>query len=119
MSEESHGGVRLDVCAVCHGVWFDGGELDAYHAGEGSPGLRGVPDEGAHFRPTGDSAHVKCPRCESDILRTGVISKYKIMRCTTCRGMFIPLPDPRFRTSDVSVAESAVAAFRAIVAAIF
>ena len=72
MSEESRGGVRLDLCSVCFGVWFDGGELETYQAGEGSPRLNEVPSRRDHYRPTGDSAHVKCPRCEHDILRKGI-----------------------------------------------
>ena len=32
MTEETYGGVRLDVCRVCHGAWFDGGELEDFQA---------------------------------------------------------------------------------------
>lgn len=120
MTEESYAGVRLDVCSVCFGAWFDGGELEDYHRNGGSARLGGVPDSTAHFEPTGESAHRKCPRCESDILRTGRISKYEVVRCTTCRGLFLPLRDPRFESSgDTGLLRAAVGALETIVRALF
>lgn len=120
MTEETFGGVRLDVCRVCYGAWFDGGELEAYHRNGGSARLSGVPGPDATFEPTGESAHRKCPRCESDILRTGRISKYKVVRCTSCKGIFVPLPDPRFDSSGRSgILSAAVGALETIVKALF
>jgi Zn-finger nucleic acid-binding protein len=119
MSEESHGGVRLDLCNVCFGVWFDGGELESYHAGDGSSRLRGLPGSKARYEPTGDSAHVRCPRCERDILRTGVIARYQVMRCTSCRGLFLPLPNPHFKTAEKGIVESTIGVLEEIVGALF
>lgn len=120
MTEESFAGVRLDVCTVCYGAWFDGGELEDYHRNGGSARLSGTPDPTAGFEPTGESTHRKCPRCESDILRTGRISKYEVVRCTTCRGLFLPLSDPRFETSDdEGILSAAVGALETIVKALF
>jgi len=119
MSEESHGGVRLDLCSVCFGVWFDGGELQAYHASDGCADLRGVPRPDARYEPTGDSTHVKCPRCEHDILRTGVIAKFRVMRCTTCRGLFLPLPNQHFKTTEDGIIGSAIGVLQEIVSALF
>jgi Zn-finger nucleic acid-binding protein len=120
MSEEKRGGVRLDLCGVCFGVWFDGGELEEFQAGSGSVWLSGVPDKGTRFEPTGDSAHVRCPRCEGDILRTGKVSKYEVLRCTTCRGLFLPLSDPRYNTSKRNgILDSAIGALESIVGALF
>jgi len=119
MSEESHGGVRLDLCGVCFGAWFDGGELEAYQGGRGSPCLRGIPGTGECFEPTGGSTHVKCPRCEHDILRTGRISKHEVMRCTTCRGLFLSNANSRFKTSENGILESAIGILEEIVGALF
>lgn len=120
MNEESFAGVRLDVCTVCYGAWFDGGELEDYHRNGGSARLSGVPGPTARFEPTGESAHRRCPRCESDILRTGRVSKYEVMRCTTCRGLFLPLRDPRFQgTDDSGLLSTAVGALETIVKALF
>ncbi len=120
MTEEQHSGVRLDVCHACHGAWFDGGELEAYNSGDGSQQLNGVPGPGDRFTHTGQSTHIRCPRCESDILRTGRIRRYEVMRCTSCGGLFLPLPDPSSSHSEGSgLLESAVKAFEAIVAALF
>jgi Zn-finger nucleic acid-binding protein len=119
MSEESRGGVRLDLCGVCFGVWFDGGELEAFHAGGGSPRLSHLPKPDAHYEPTGCSAHVKCPRCEHDILRTGRISKHEVMRCTSCRGLFLPKANSRFMTSEGGILDSAIGVLEEIVGALF
>jgi Zn-finger nucleic acid-binding protein len=110
MTEEKRGGVRLDLCGVCFGVWFDGGELEAFHTGGGSARLSDVP---------GRSAHVKCPRCERDILRTGRISKHEVMRCTSCRGIFLPNANSRFKTSENSILDSAIGVLEEIVSALF
>ena len=119
MSEESRGGVRLDLCPVCFGVWFDGGELEAYQAGEGSSQLSDVPGRRDRYQPTGDSAHIKCPRCERDILRTGRIAKHPVMRCTSCRGLFLPNANSRYKSTPNGILDSAIGALEEIVGALF
>ena len=119
MSEESRGGVRLDLCSVCFGVWFDGGELETYQAGEGSPRLNDVPSRRDHYRPTGDSAHVRCPRCEHDILRTGRIGRHSVMRCTSCRGLFLPNANSGIKSTRNGILESAIGVLEEIVGALF
>lgn len=119
MSEENRGGVRLDLCGVCFGVWFDGGELEAFNAGEGSPSLSDIPGPNARYEPTGGSAHVRCPRCERDILRTGRISKHEVMRCTSCRGLFLPNANSRFKTTKKGILDSAIGVLEEIVGALF
>ena len=119
MSEENHRGVRLDICDVCFGVWFDGGELEAFQASDASSSLSEVPARGAHYEPTGRSAHVKCPRCEHDVLRTGKIAKHEVMRCTSCRGLFLPHANARFKASENSILDSAIGALEESVGALF
>ena len=120
MTEESYAGVNLDVCHVCHGAWFDGGEIEDFQRNGGSARLTGVPNSSSSYEPTGESAHTRCPRCESDILRTGRIEPYNVLRCTTCRGVFVPLPDPRFDTSEEKgLLDVAVGALETIVGALF
>jgi Zn-finger nucleic acid-binding protein len=120
MSEEEHGGVRLDLCEACPAAWFDGGELEAYQAGGGSERLAGVPAAGEHFEHDGESAHIRCPRCESDILRGGRIGRHRVLRCTSCRGLLLPLPDPGRRGAGRrSLVEAAVGALQSLAAALF
>ena len=120
MSEEAHGGIRLDLCPACSGAWFDGGELEAFQSSGGSDHLKGVPPSTQHFEHTGESVHVRCPRCQSDILRSGRIGRYRVMRCTSCRGLFLPLPDPRLQGSGRrSLVEAAVGALESVIAALF
>lgn len=119
MSEEQRGGLRLDLCGVCFGVWFDGGELEAYQTGDGSSRLNDVPGPKSTYRPTGDSAHVKCPRCEGDILRVGKIAKHRVLRCTSCRGLFLPDANSHFKTSKGGILDAAFGALEEIVGALF
>ena len=119
MSEETRGGVRVDLCGVCFGVWFDGGELEDLHARGGSQRLSGLPESSASYEPTGDSAHVRCPRCEGDILRIGRINKRKVMRCTSCRGLYLPMANSLFKASEDSILDSAVGFIEEIVGGLF
>jgi hypothetical protein len=42
------------------------------------------------------------------------------MRCTSCRGLFLPLPDPRSNSdNDKGLLETAVGALESIVGALF
>jgi Zn-finger nucleic acid-binding protein len=119
MSEETRGGVRLDLCGVCFGVWFDGGELEAFNEGGGSARLSEVPGPEARYEPTGESARVKCPRCERDILRTGRIAKHDVMRCTSCRGLFLPKVNSRIKPTENGILDSAIGVLEEIVGALF
>ena len=119
MSEATRGGVRLDLCGVCFGVWFDGGELEALNAGGGSSRLNDVPGRNCCFEPTGSSVHVKCPRCERDILRTGKIGKHAVMRCTSCKGLFLPNANTHFKTREIGILDSAIGVLEEIVSSLF
>ena len=94
MVQETHRGVVLDRCTGCHGVWFDRGELEVHNSARGATVLQAVSDLDPTFEPTGESTHVKCPRCEGDILRTGTVGRHCVMRCTMCGGLLLPWPDP-------------------------
>ena len=119
MSEETRGGVRVDLCSVCFGVWFDGGELEEMHDRGGSQRLNGVPDSSVGYQPTGESAHVKCPRCEGDILRIGKISKRAVLRCTSCRGVFLPTANSRYKSSEEGILDSAIGFIEEFVGSLF
>jgi Zn-finger nucleic acid-binding protein len=119
MSEESRSGVKLDLCPVCYGVWFDGGELEAVHAAGEGVRLNGIPKRGGRYEPTGDSAHIRCPRCEGDILRHGKIARHKVLRCTSCRGLFLPDANSHYKTSETGILDAAVGALEEIVGALF
>jgi len=120
MDEESHGGIQLDLCTRCPGVWFDGGELKAFQAGEGSPTIGTVPGPDSTFEPTGDSTHEKCPGCGHDILRRWTVRKRPVLRCTTCGGLFLPLIAPNHsQPPPDNVLAAAIHAFEEIVPWLF
>jgi Zn-finger nucleic acid-binding protein len=54
MSLESHGGLRLDVCRGCRGVWFDHAELEAIWGAAFAPRAVGPAGRGAEV--TADAA---------------------------------------------------------------
>lgn len=89
MEQQSYrGGVNVDKCLWCGGVWFDVGELEAYRA---SLPQRPSGDsiETANFERTTDSAGGLCPRCEGQPLVLGRASGIELGRCERCRGVHV------------------------------
>lgn len=116
MHLEEHRGVQLDVCPSCPGVWFDWGELEAYHDNGGDSALTGLPGPSARFEPTGESTGTGCPFCHQDILRTGRVGSHRVIRCTTCGGLFLPLVPES--DSHRGLLGAAIRSFREVVGAL-
>jgi len=61
MIEIEHGGVAVDRCSHCQGLWFDVGEADQLKLIEGSEQLDiGDPEQGWRYDTVGE---INCPRC--------------------------------------------------------
>ncbi len=98
MVRERHRGVETDVCASCPAIWFDGGELLAFHQGEG-PTIANVPGRDAAFVRRGVPSLVHCPRCAKRQLESAAVGDRTIMICPSCRGLFAPLPNPAVKAA--------------------
>jgi Zn-finger nucleic acid-binding protein len=70
------GGIELDRCTFCKGLWFDGGELEQVLKKPANPQL----DEGSTAR--------KCAACTTP-MRPAVLGGLRVETCTKCRGVFL------------------------------
>ncbi|MDD5090918.1 MAG: zf-TFIIB domain-containing protein [Candidatus Wallbacteria bacterium] len=91
MTEEDFGGVAVDVCSSCGGIWFDWMELrklDETREGMGSALKKALEQPVREKRTTGA---LKCPRCDAALK----CHKYQfnknvdIDECYACGGFFL------------------------------
>ena len=74
-------GVKVDVCAQCRGIWFDGGELDGSVA-VAAKELR-VPSGAASTRRV-------CPRCNEPLYASKYPQTLVIVdMCKQCNGLWL------------------------------
>lgn len=81
------GGITVDECLSCRGVWFDKNELDAYRAAVE------IQDRGTDqpvFRKKEQSENKVCPKCVSSSLVDGEVRHVMLSRCQQCYGYFVP-----------------------------
>jgi Zn-finger nucleic acid-binding protein len=87
--EEHH--LHLDRCPNGHGIWFDGGELEAYK--KKYPDTEKAPREETHqFQPLPGEAVKDCPRCRRKTLEAGRLYELNVHHCFTCHGVFLGQP---------------------------
>lgn len=70
------GGIELDRCSFCKGLWFDGGELEAVL----KKPARAQLDEGESARA--------CAKCRVP-MRPAVLGRLRVETCTNCHGVFL------------------------------
>jgi membrane associated rhomboid family serine protease/Zn-finger nucleic acid-binding protein len=84
MSVYDHQGVALDLCARCHGLWFDAGELGK---------LEDTPLETTALETSAAPGEggVICPRCQAPLTASRVIGGGDLVidECGRCRGVFL------------------------------
>jgi len=97
MTELERGGVWIDRCDMCGGVWFDSGELNDYlrdrvEKDSSVPHASVVPDGPSAYRAPGSRiSDIQCPRCREPLSRfnfaydSGVI----LDRCNRCSGLWV------------------------------
>lgn len=87
--EEHH--LHLDRCPEGHGIWFDGGELEAYR--KKYPDIGNAPREETHqFQPLPGEVIKDCPRCRRTTLEAGRLYELNVHHCFTCHGVFLGQP---------------------------
>jgi Zn-finger nucleic acid-binding protein len=101
LDEQLHGGVHVDVCPDCAGVWIDWMDGELREVSAHVPRAQPRDDQGA-----GDRA---CPVC-AEALRPDRHDGLKILRCGACAGAFVTrdsIEHLRNRASDEAPPKSA------------
>jgi len=75
-----HQNIELDYCPVCHGVWFDAGELELLMESAGLEDYRRYIEGIVHApeAATSEKKH-KCPTCNHKMKKTYVDEDKKIL----------------------------------------
>lgn len=84
------GGIEVDRCLSCKGMWFDSLEAEQLKAIKGSESLDiGDPDTGSQFDKI--AGNIDCPRCECRMIRMIDIDRYSIWyeKCSKCHGVWL------------------------------
>ena len=89
-------GQVLDTCELCHGLWFEAGELEAawkHLHGDLPPGRALLEEQHSAWGealPDRDST-LHCPDCKSQMQRHHLSQKFQIelTRCPDCRGVWV------------------------------
>ena len=81
-------GLPLDVCPLCHGLWFDTDEIRPFtqHHGARNPRVRPL-----HLASSLTQAALQkrpCPACPGT-LSPLVVQDVPVARCHSCRGVFL------------------------------
>lgn len=86
MQPIQHGGVEVDRCSGCQGLWFDAFEHEELRELAGSDAIDAGP------APTGTqaTATVSCPRCDVAMIRMVVAGQPHIAyeSCGVCHGVY-------------------------------
>ncbi len=80
-------GVYLDQCESCEGIWFDEGEMTAFRSAQARSAGGQAPALG--FKELSEPC-AACPQCRADTLVSGEVGGLSVLRCTKCRGVFLP-----------------------------
>ena len=85
---EVHGGVDVDICSACGGLWLDIAALRLMIR------ERSGQEPGELFTDPNLSSSLTCPRCEGTkpLMEVGFagVDEIDLDVCTTCRGLFVP-----------------------------
>lgn len=84
------GGIEVDRCLSCKGIWFDSLEAEQLKAVKDSERLDvGDPETGSQLDRL--SEDICCPRCEEQMFRMIDIDRYSIWyeKCPKCHGVWL------------------------------
>ncbi len=88
MEKVTYGGVEVDRCKVCKGIWFDLGERETLKGIEGSQAIdSGDPEVGKRFNRLD---RIDCPQCKTQMIRMVDAGQPHIWyeACSVCNGAF-------------------------------
>jgi len=91
--EETYGrALTVDLCAACHGLWFDGSELLQLSAGSTIELFKSTSAVSTDSMPLPSSARMTCPRCTApleDGSDTQRGTRFHFARCPSGHGRFL------------------------------
>jgi Zn-finger nucleic acid-binding protein len=88
MQEVKYGGVTVDRCTRCMGIWFDFSEHEDLKAMEGSESIDiGSTKVGKKNNEIGD---ITCPRCDTKMIKMVYLDQHHIWyeACQSCYGVY-------------------------------
>jgi Zn-finger nucleic acid-binding protein len=88
MEAVAYGGIEVDRCTSCKGIWFDVGETEWLRDEQAAAIIdSGDPSVG---RQTNEIDRYRCPRCGGGMMRRVDLQRTRIRyeECTSCRGSF-------------------------------
>lgn len=92
MAQVTFGGVTVDRCTGCNGIWFDFHEEAKLKEMWGSQQIEGSKPPPAVARRLNTLPFVSCPRCDGNIEMTRLVvnsqSHIWYESCPSCRGIF-------------------------------
>ncbi|NJL82140.1 MAG: zf-TFIIB domain-containing protein [Chloroflexaceae bacterium] len=86
----TYGGVEVNRCDHCAGIWFDSLEADLLKNIQGSESLDiGDPETGQQYDQT--PGNLSCPRCNHRLIRMVDIDEHSIWyeKCPRCQGVWL------------------------------
>ena len=89
MARVVHGGIEIDRCEGCHGIWFDMLEMDRLLEVKGSEAIdTGHPKVGHKLN---EKDEIDCPVCHTRMIRMVDAKQPHIWYegCASCHGVFL------------------------------
>ena len=92
MEQVVYGGITVDRCVVCHGIWFDFREELKLKEMRGSQKIESSKPAASVQVKHNAMPHVSCPRCEGFIEMTRLVVPDQphiwYESCPSCRGVY-------------------------------
>ena len=85
LDERTVGGIQVDICVACGGIWFDRDELAIYRS---KLAFR-TPEQKTEFVAAAAQKNKPCPRCRVLTLRYGSLESLRLFQCSNCEGIFM------------------------------
>jgi uncharacterized protein len=103
LAEVSFGGVKVDRCGECAGLWFDAREVRALVAAGGELAADSPAKAGAAL----DDVAADCPRCHEPLMRieSMAVEGLHYDQCGNCRGAWLDAGELHQILSDPSAGE--------------
>ena len=83
------GGVEVDQCDTCAGIWFDSGELAKI---VGQKDVEALKIKASHVPKEADSKRARCPRCKGEgklVQIASLTADIHIDTCAVCGGEWL------------------------------